>query len=289
MSLAGNEVIVTPVSASKPLQSYVQWGPILGGAVLATAISTIMTIFGSAVGLSLVSVDFDRSTSATALLVAGTIWALWITVSSCAGGGYLAGRMHQPAADANSEERGIRDGVHGLLAWATAAMLITLIATSSLFGVARTAASGAATAAAGAAALVTQQADPMGTALDAIMRTSGASAPTQAERDEASRIFVNALAAGKLEPADRDYLASRVAARGGLAQPDAERRIDEAFARVTQAKETAKQAVERARKMAVLTAFMTVAALLVGAAAAWMAAVLGGQHRDENIASAEAL
>lgn len=281
----GNEVVVAPVTVNKPAQAYLQWGPIIGGAVLATAISTILTIFGSAVGLSLVSADFERSASATALMIAGTLWALWITVSSCAAGGYLAGRMRQPLFDATSEERGIRDGTHGLLVWAVGALLITTVATSSLLGAARTAASGIAAAGTGAAALVSQQADPMGVALDGIMRTTGATTATPAERDEASRIFVNALATGRLDAPDRDYLASRLAARAGLAQPEAQKRVDDTFAKLTQAKETAKQAAERARKIAVLTAFMTAAALLVGAAAAWWAAGLGGQHRDESLAA----
>lgn len=280
----GTDVVVAPVTVNKPDQSYLQWGPIIGGAVLATAISTILTIFGAAVGLSLVSADFERSTSATALMVAGTLWALWITVSCCAAGGYLAGRMRQPIPDATREERSIRDGAHGLLVWAVGALLITMVASSTLFGAARTAASGIAAAGSGAATLISQQADPMGTALDGVMRTTGATNVTPAERDEASRIFVNALASGKFDPADREYLASRLAARAGIAQPEAEKRVDDALARLNQAKETAKQAAERARKIAVLTAFMTAAALLVGAAAAWWAAGLGGEHRDENLA-----
>jgi ABC-type transporter Mla maintaining outer membrane lipid asymmetry permease subunit MlaE len=68
-----------------------------------------------------------------------------------------------------------------------------------------------------------------------------------------------------------------------IAQPEAEKRIDDAFARLNQAKETAKQAAERARKVGVLSAFLTAAALLVGAAASWMAAQLGGKHRDEEL------
>lgn len=279
----GNDVVVAPVTVNKPAHSYLQWGPVIGGAVLATALSTILTIFGSAVGLSLVSTDFERSTSATALMVAGTLWVLWITVSSSAAGGYLAGRMRQPVFDGTSEERGIRDGAHGLLVWAVGALLVTAIATSSLLGAARTAASGVAAAGAGAAALVSQQADPMGSALDRIMRTTGDANVTPAERDEASRIFITALANGRLEAADREYLSSRLTARAGIDRPEAEKRVDQAFDAVTQAKDTAKQAAERARKIAVLTAFMTAAALLVGAAAAWWAAGLGGQHRDENL------
>lgn len=65
MSMAGTDVIVAPVTVSESGHSYVQWGPIIGGAFIATAISTIMTIFGSAIGLSMISADFDRSSNAT--------------------------------------------------------------------------------------------------------------------------------------------------------------------------------------------------------------------------------
>ena len=42
----------------------------------------------------------------------------------------------------------------------------------------------------------------------------------------------------------------------------------------------AKDAVSRARRSAVIIAFMIAASLAVGAAAAWLAAVTGGRHRD---------
>jgi len=283
MSMSGTDVVVAPVTVNKETRSYVQWGPIIGGAVIATAISTIMTVFGSAIGLSMVSADFDKSASPTALAVAGALWALWVMVSATMAGGYLAGRMRQPSFDANEEERGVRDAAHGLLVWATGALLITIVATSSLFGAAKTAASGVANATSGVASLVAQNVDPLAMSLDNIMRSNGQQPPTAQEREEASRIFVNALSTGTIAPGDRDYLASRLAARSGVSEDDARKRIDEAFARVNQAKETAKQAAERARKIAVLTAFLTAAALLVGAAAASWAAALGGKHRDENL------
>ena len=110
-----------------------------------------------------------------------------------------------------ADERKIRDGMHGLLVWATGALLITFIATSSLFGAARTAASGVASATSGAASLVTQNVDPLAMSLDLIMRANGQQPPTAEEREEASRIFVSALAKGSIEQRDRDYLASRLA------------------------------------------------------------------------------
>ena len=131
--------------------------------------------------------------------------------------------------------------------------------------------------------LLSQQPDPMATAVDTLTRATGTEPVTQAEREEASRILIRSLANGQLDQADRSYVAGRMAARMNIAQPEAEKRIDDAFARLNQAKETAKQAAERARKIGVLSAFLTAAALLVGAAAAWMAAQYGGKHRDEEL------
>jgi hypothetical protein len=277
-------VVVTPPSSSKiSAGPYLEWSAILGGAVLSAAITTVMAAFGSAIGLSLVSADTARSTGMTALTIAAGLWAIWITVSACWAGGYLAGRMRRPAADASDHERHVRDGAHGLVVWAAGALIVTALASSSLFGAAKTAATGVAAASSGAAALIAQQADPLGTALDSVMRTNGAAPPSAEERQEASRIFMSGLSSGKLEAADRDYIASRVAARMNIPQPEAQSRVDDAFTKLNQAKETAKQAAERARKIAVITAFLTAAVLLLGAAAAWMAAQLGGKHRDEEM------
>ncbi|UZF95717.1 hypothetical protein [Bosea sp. NBC_00550] len=283
MSISGTDVVVAPVSVNKENRSYVQWGPILGGAVIATAISTIMTVFGSAIGLSMVSADFERSSSATALAIAGGLWALLVMASATMAGGYLAGRMRHPSFDANGEECKVRDATHGLLVWATGALLISVVATSSLFGAAKTAARGVGNASSGVASPVSQNVDPLAMALDNVMRSNGQQPPTAQERDEASRILVNALANGKIEQGDRGYLVSRLAARAGIGEQDAQKRIDDTYARLSQAKETAKQAAERARRIAVLTAFLTAAALLLGAAAASGAATLGGEHRDDSL------
>jgi hypothetical protein len=276
-------VVSPPAGAKAATGSYLEWSAIFGGAVLSAAITTVMAAFGSAIGLSLVSADTSRSTGMTALTIAAGLWAIWITVSACGAGGYLAGRMRRPAADASDHERHVRDGAHGLVVWAAGALIVTMVASSSLMGAAKTAATGAAAASGGAAALISQQADPLGSALDSVMRTNGTTPPTAEERQEASRIFMTGIASGKLEPAERDYIASRVASRMNIPQPEAQKRVDDAFAKLNQAKEAAKQAAEKARKIAVITAFMTAAVLLLGAAAAWLAAQLGGKHRDEEL------
>jgi hypothetical protein len=276
-------VVVAPSEPAPRSGSYLEWSAIFGGAVLSAAITTLLTTFGSAIGLSLVSFEPSRSTGLTALAIAGALWILWVTVTASAAGGYLAGRMRRPAADASRHERHVRDGAHGLIVWAVGALLIAALAASSAAGLARTAASGAAAVTTAAGAALSQQPDPMATAVDTLTRATGTEPVTQAEREEASRILIRSLANGQLDQADRSYVAGRMAARMNIAQPEAEKRIDDAFARLNQAKETAKQAAERARKIGVLSAFLTAAALLVGAAAAWMAAQYGGKHRDEEL------
>lgn len=274
-------VVVAPSTGNR--SSYLDWSPIIGGAVIAAAITTIMAAFGSAIGLSMVSADTSRSSGLTALAIAGGIWALWVTISACAAGGYLAGRMRRPTLDATDHERHVRDGAHGLVVWAAGALLVAMLTSSVLTGAAKTAATGVTAAATGAGALISQQADPLGSAVDSVMRSTGSAPVSAGEREEASRILSRSLASGALDPADRTYIANRVAARANVSQQDAEKRIDDAYAKLNQAKETAKQAAERARRMGVITAFLTAAALLAGAAAAWFAAVLGGKHRDEEI------
>ncbi len=275
-------VVVTPPATTGSQSSYLEWGPVLGGGVLSAAITMVMAAFGSALGLSLVSAETGRTSSLALITIAGGLWLIWITVSACFAGGYLAGRMRRPVQDSASHERDVRDGAHGLLVWAVGALIATMIASSSLLGVAKTAVNGAAAAANSASSLLSQQADPLGTAVDSVMRSTGENPPTAEERQEASRILVTAMTTGTLDPADRDYLASRIAARTGVAQPEAQARVDAAYTKLQQAKEEAKKAAEKARKAAIVTAFLTAAVLLLGAATAWFAAQMGGRHRDEN-------
>lgn len=283
MSMGTSDVVVvTPPAGTTSQGSYLEWGAIIGGGVLSAAITMIMAAFGSALGLSLVSAETGRTASLALITIAAGLWMIWITVSACFAGGYLAGRMRRPVQDGPSHERDVRDGAHGLLVWAVGALLVTMVASSSLFGVAKTAANGASAAANSAASLLNQQADPLGSALDTVMRSTGETPPTAEERAEASRILVAGLTTGSLDTGDRDYLASRIAARTGVAQPEAQSRIDAAFTRLQQAKEQARQAAEKARKSAIVTAFLTAAVLLLGAATGWFAAQMGGRHRDEN-------
>ncbi len=61
-----------------------------------------------------------------------------------------------------------------------------------------------------------------------------------------------------------------------MTQPEAQSRVDKAFA-------DANAAVSKARHSAVILAFMISASLMIGAAVAWIAAAEGGKHRDASI------
>jgi hypothetical protein len=92
-------------------------------------------------------------------------------------------------------------------------------------------------------------------------------------RAEAGRILLAATGRQGIPSDDKAYLARLVAARTGIAQPDAERRVEDAITAAT-------TAVQKARRSAVILGFATAASLLAGAAAAWYAASAGGRHRD---------
>jgi hypothetical protein len=95
-------------------------------------------------------------------------------------------------------------------------------------------------------------------------------------RGEAARIIFTTSSHRGMQDDDRAYLVRLVTARTGLAQPEAERRVNEVIAR-------AKDDISRARKTGVILAFMAGAAALLGAAVAWFAACAGGRDRDGEV------
>jgi hypothetical protein len=253
--------------------NYVEWGPVLAGAVAASAISFVLFTAGSAIGLSLLSPFPNQSYGKSAASLAA-FWTIVVPIFSLLIGGYLAGRM-RAAWSANPDEREFRDGVHGLLVWSTAVVIGGLLAYLAVGTAAHVGGELGKAAIADRGALVA-------TSVDTLLRpTPGPTAPataqtTAADRDELSRIFVASTADGTLSTADKDYLAQVVSTRTGLPPDAAQKRVDEAYA-------SALEAVDNARQAAVAAGLATATALLVSLAAAWYAAQRGGHHRDQNI------
>ena len=114
--------------------------------------------------------------------------------------------------------------------------------------------------------------------VDTLMR-SDAPAPqnagnAQESRGEMVRLFTRSFRNGsELKPADRDYVSKVVAARTGLSQADADKRVNEAVTQV-------KADLDAARKASAQLAFWLTASLLIGAFCASLAATEGGGLRD---------
>jgi hypothetical protein len=93
-------------------------------------------------------------------------------------------------------------------------------------------------------------------------------------RGEMLRLFTSSFRnGGELKPADRDYVAKVVAARTGLSQADADKRVNDV---VTQAKTD----LDATRKATAQLALWLTASLLLGALCASLAATEGGGLRD---------
>jgi hypothetical protein len=276
-----NLVANAPLADTPSRVAYVDWAPIVAGAVVAAAISTVMSAFGAAIGLSATSPVSGSAISGAAWIVATALWVLWIAVSSFVAGGYLAGRMRRRIHDASEHESDIRDGAHGIIVWAIGALLIGYLATSSITGAAKSVASAGV---GGATTLLSASINPLDAAVNRLTRAGGADAATADNfKQEVTSLLATSAANGSISDEDKTYLTAQIAAHAGLSQADAAKRVDDAMAALNAASEKAKQAAEVARKTGVLVAFMIAASLAVSAAAAWWAASMGGKHRDEGV------
>ena len=109
--------------AGAPACSYVDWPAIFAGTALAVALSFVLLTFGSAIGLSVASFEPGEGASLLWLGIASGIWFIWVAITSFAAGGYLAGRLRRPVPGTSIDEIETRDGAHGVLVWATAALV----------------------------------------------------------------------------------------------------------------------------------------------------------------------
>jgi hypothetical protein len=285
------DVIVTAAPAAKvDNSSYVDWPAIIAGIALASAISLVLLSFGSAIGLSFVNFHAGPDVPMIWIAIAAATWLLWVEVSSFMAGAYLTGRLRRRHHDATEDEADVRDGAHGLLVWAGALVIGGLIAVGGISAAAN-AVGAAASTLTNAAATVADDAgsaiDPNAYFVDQLFRPS-ATAPatpagdTTAVRTETGRILAQGAIAGSVSDPDKTYLAQVVATNTGLTPDEANARVTEVLAAVDKAKADAAAVAETARKAGVVGAFLTAAALLVGAAASFWAAQMGGNHRDQG-------
>jgi hypothetical protein len=271
----------------------VSWSAVLAGALAAAALSFILLILGVGLGLSALS---PWSYNDAPIGKSAIIWVAFMQLASAGIGGYLAGRLRTRWANVHGDEVYFRDTAHGLLAWAVA----TLLTAALMAGAVRAAISGAidagsgvatatATVAAGAGAGVAATAAraPGAYYSDMLLRSDTPVPDTDngALRAEIGRIMMQPANGPSLAVDDRQYLARLIAKRTGMEQADAERRVDDVYARMvkarTDAENAARAAADKARKAGALSALWMFFALLLGAFVASMAATFGGKLRDD--------
>jgi len=280
--------------------SAVSWGAVFAGAAAAAALSLILLVLGTGLGLSSVSPFAGRGLGGTAF---GWSTILWVTLTQLAAsglGGYLAGRLRAQWAATDGDEIYFRDTAHGFLAWAVATIVTAATLTSAIGSIVGggaqavgSVASGAATTAATAVAARTDGAGSSDYFVDSLFRAnvagaadtaaSGATpsgeaqAATQggagASSAEVGRIFANALVSGALPQDDAAYVAQLVAKRTGVSAADAQRRVNDTFARM-------QASADKARKASAYAALWLFISLLAGAFVASYFATFGGRRRD---------
>jgi hypothetical protein len=193
------------------------------------------------------------------------IWLIIVQWVASGLGGYLTGRLRTKWVGVHTHEVFFRDTAHGFLAWAVAAVV------------------GAAVLAAGASSLLSSGAhegvspgNPSAYYVDSLFRSDLPNANTtdQDVRAEANRILAIGIRSG-VPTGDQAYLAQLVAARTGLSQADAEKRVAEVIA-------NAKADADAARKAGAYLSIFIAVSMLIGAFIAAAAAALGGRHRDED-------
>ena len=264
----------------------VSWAAVLGGAVVATAVTVMLIALGSGLGLASVSPVSDGNPSATTFTALAAIWLVIVQWVSSFFGGYLAGRLRPGLGGVHGNEVMFRDTASGFVAWAVASVFVvslTVSGASSLLGSAGHAVTEVASSAAGGAtqAASASAGKMSGYQMDSLFRPSqSASQENGADaKAEAGRILATG-ATGTISQPDHDYLTQLVASHTGLSTADAGKRVDEAIAKEQQAVEAAKNAANAARKAASSFALYTFFSMLVGAFIACVAAAIGGRQRD---------
>ena len=222
--------------------------------------------FASAIGLMVASPSPTWRDTSVWLAILSGFWIIVVAVGSFALGGYVAGRVRS-TWKASADEVEFRDGVHGLIAWAVGVMLGAALLALTAYTFAAGSVASPPRDTAGAPSFLAYE-------LDRLFRPDTAGPELRAE---AGRILMRGLGRTDLPVDDRAQLVRLTAAATGLAQPEAQQRVVQVLA-------NARNAASQARRSGVILGFSLAAALLAGAAAAWMAAGIGGKHRDDEFA-----
>jgi hypothetical protein len=260
------------LEAVEPAISGVSWEAVLAGAAASLALTLVLLSFGAGMGFAVVSPWGSSGVSATTFKIGTGLFFIVMAMLSSSIGGYLAGRLRTRWVGIHTSEVQFRDTAHGFLAWAVASVLGAVLLASPASSFIGNAIGGVTQAAAASA-----DSGPLAGYVDTLLRPDNPSAQGQQQPDvrpEMVRLFTSDFrAANDVNPTDRTYIAKVVAARTGLSQPDAEKRVNDVVT-------LAKADLDSARKAAMQTAIWLTLSLFIGAFSATLAAMEGGGLRD---------
>jgi len=254
----------------------VSWAAVVAGAVAAAALTLVLLAFGAGMGFSAVSPWSNSGVSASTFQIATGLYLIVVAMLASTIGGYIAGRLRTKWVGVHTHEVFFRDTAHGFLAWGFATVVGAAFLTAAASNMAGGASSGLAPAAS-VSATQSAASGPVDYYVDALLRSNPTASPNTANlgatRREVAGILTNGLRDGDVSASDRTYVTQVVAARTGLSQADADKRVSDVI-------NQAKTALDKARKAAAKLSLWLTASLLIGAFAASLAATEGGYVRD---------
>jgi hypothetical protein len=314
--LANEPLASYATSGNQPVESSrsaVSWGAIVAGAVVAAGVTLILLALASGLGLASVSTWPNSGASLTTFSVMTAIGLIVVQWFASGIGGYVTGRLRTKWTGTHTHEVFFRDTAHGFIMWALSTVLVATLLASATASLVSAGAHGAAMVASGAAgsAMANSSAGSGGAGANGAGVNSGAQAGTLSPvgsvsaynvdslfrsaqpnanagtsnadaRAEATRILARSLTSGDVPATDRNYLAQLVAARTGISDADARKRVDDTIGQVQADETKARQAADTARKASAAASIFTALSMVIGAFIACAAAALGGQLRDQH-------
>jgi hypothetical protein len=258
---------------SEAYSSGVSWSAVIGGAFVSAALGLILLTLGTGLGFSSVSPWSNVGASASTVTKAAIVWLILTQIMASAMGGYLAGRLRTKWTQVHTDEVYFRDTAHGFLVWAVA----LVITASVLLSVATTFAGerGRSSPTSAATNSEAQVLDPNAYFIDILLRSTPSAAEHNdiTERGMVQRTFDHVLRQRDLSTADKTYLAQVVAARTGMNESEAEKRVSDVF-------EQAQSSADKVRSAIARFSLWLFVALLCGAFCASYAGTIGGRQRD---------
>src|SRR5262245_37274742 len=101
MSVDSDAPYATPV---RPSAGYVQWGPVIAGAIAAAALAVVLHAFAAAIGLAASSTSPTWRDASIALWLVSGLYLILAALASYGLGGYVAGRTRAPLDGVSPDE-----------------------------------------------------------------------------------------------------------------------------------------------------------------------------------------